>query len=406
MKSLDALECLFVTSKSAMAAPRDRRLDSSLGTFLNHVFSTGGTGYGLPMKLVSLTLIDEDFVREEAPTFDSSPYVQMAPQLRHLCVDVDNPITIREILRCLPSAAIRTLSTPSAWRAVRDLDINELAERDYTQHINHFIYECAEAKNLDEMVLLGAWEAHTYLVTKLNTAWDSTYSISELVLGTKEPAYYGNERNSCLWKAINWCDINTIRHSLYGYRCPDFLDRWGHELQRLRIDHVNIEELNIEEIGCLPSKNSLRILMLSPRSFGSKIIGVEEPACLESFPEGRFALAISQFWFPALRVLVLNGYRFWLELPDRETQSSAVVKVWHFITAQFDTIQSVEIQKWITPRDRKFLSDMYPSGDGNDHSSEWEQMDMNEPTLEAFRIRNFMVMLPVEDVGKEQMGGR
>ncbi|MCJ1384802.1 hypothetical protein MMC17_007920 [Xylographa soralifera] len=401
MKNLNSLECLFVASKSAMENPRDRRLDSSLGTFLNHIFSSGGTGYGLPTKLVSLTLVDQNFKREEAPAFDSNPYVQTVPQLKHLCVDVDNPVTIQEILRCLPSVAIKILSVPSALRADQEPGIHELAERNYTQFINHFIYECAEPNKLSEIVLLGAWEAHTNLPTKINTAWDGTYSISELVLSTKEPAYYENARNYCLWKCIKWGDIHTIRHSLYGYRCPDLFERWGHEVQRLRIDDINVEELDFEEIGCLPSKSSLRILMLCPQSFGSNAVGLQEPACLESFSEGRFALAVSHFWFPSLRVLVLNGYRFWLELPDPATQCSAVVKVWHFLEAQFDAVQSVEIHKWITPRDRKFLSDVYPSGDGIDHGSEWEQMDMNNPSLEAFRLRNFMVLLPVEGEGKE-----
>ena len=328
--------------------------------------------------------------------------MQSVPQLKHLCVDVDNPFTIQEILRCLRSFTLEVLSVPSGLRTVQNPGIDGLEECDYTQHITHFICGCAEPDKLSEIVLLAAWEAHTCLPTKLNRAWDGIYSISELVLGTKEPDYYENARNYCLWRTIGWGDINTIRHSLYGYRLPDLLERWGRQVQRLRIDNVNAAELDFEEIGYLPSKSSLRILMLCPQSFGSNAIGLEKPASLESFPEGRFALAVSQFWFPSLRVLVLNGYRFWFELSKSETKSCRTVKVWHFLDAQFDAVQSVKIQKWMTPRDRKFLSDVYPSGDGNDHRSEWAQMDMENPTLEVFRLRNFMVMLPVEDVGRKE----
>ncbi|MCJ1432178.1 hypothetical protein MMC27_001534 [Xylographa pallens] len=406
LKRLSSLECLFVASKSALENPRDRRLDSSLGTLFGHIFCTGSTEYGLPTKLVSLTLVDDNFRREEAPTFDFILLIHSVPQLKHLCVDVDNPFTIQEILRCLRSIAMKVLSVPSGLRTVQNPGTNELEECDYTQHITHFICGCAEPDKLNEIVLLAAWEAHTCLPTKLNRAWDNKYSISELVLGTKEPEYYENARNYCLWKTIGWGDINTIRHSLYGYKVPDLLERWGRQVQRLRIDTVNAAELDLKEICYLPSKSCLRILMLHPQSFGSNAIGLGKPASLESFPEGRLALAVAQFWFPSLRVLVLNGYRFWFEVSDSKTKSSAIVKVWHFLEAQFDAVQSVKIQKWITPRDRKFLSNVYPSGDGIDHGSEWEQMDMDNPTPEAFRLRNFMVMLPVDDVGQGMTGRR
>ena len=65
IRSLKSLECLLVASKSAMEKPRDRRLDSSLGTFLSYVLSTGGTEYGLPKTLRSLILVDDNFRRYE-----------------------------------------------------------------------------------------------------------------------------------------------------------------------------------------------------------------------------------------------------------------------------------------------------------------------------------------------------
>ena len=325
--------------------------------------------------------------------------------MKHLCVDVDNPSTIQEILQCLSSTAIKVLSVPSGLRTIQNPDLDKLEEDDYTQHVTRFIAAYAEPNKLSEIVLLGAWEAHTCFPTRFNIAFDGEYSISEVVLGTKEPDYYDHSRNYCLWQTIRWGDIDTIRHNLYGYRYPDLLERWGRQVERLRIDRVNVEKLDFPEIDYLPSKSSLPILMLCPQSFGSTAIGLEKLPSLDSFPEGRFALAVSQSWFPSLRVLVLNGYRFWLEVSGSEIQppASAVVKVWHFLDAQFDAVQSVEIQKWMTPRDQKFLSDVHPSGDGNDHGAEWEGMDMESPTLEAFRLRNFMVMLRAEGVEQDGM---
>ncbi|MCJ1284338.1 hypothetical protein MMC26_003669 [Xylographa opegraphella] len=397
IQCLSSLECLFVASKSAIDNPRDRRLDSSLGTLLAYMFTAR---YGLPTKLVSFTLVDDDFKRQGAPAFDPIPCIQSAPQLKHICVDVDNPSTIQEILRCLPSITVEVLSVPSGLRTVQNPGLGQLEECDYTQHIIRFIYGRAEPRKLSEIVLLAAWDAHTCLPTKINVACDGEYSISEVVLGTKEPEFYDYAKNYCLWKTIGWGDINTIRHTLYGYRFPDLFERWGRQVERLRIDSVNVEALDSEEIGYLPSKKSMRILMLCPQSFGSTAIRPEEPPSLESFPEGRFALAVAQSWFPSLRVLVLNGYRFWLAHSDPETQCSAAVQVWNFLEAQFDAVQSVALQQWITPRDQKFLSDVYPSGDGVDHGSEWEQSDVNQPSLTEFRLRNFMVMLPVAGVGQ------
>jgi len=74
-------------------------------------------------------------------------------------------------------------------------------------------------------------DTYPSLANALNGTWRGSFSITELVLTTKSPLFYGRFR-----RLQNWDEANTLEHNLYGYHTPHLIGRWGTQLQRLRIE--------------------------------------------------------------------------------------------------------------------------------------------------------------------------
>lgn len=132
---------------------------------------------------------------------------------------------------------------------------------------------------------------------------------------------------------------------------------------------------------------------------------------MNSFKEGQIALSIISENLARLRVLVIGGYRFWVErrptvnvtdgatvLPRSNTIKNKT-KLWHFVHAQNDAQQGVQIARSLSSRDWSFLDEIPAHARKDDDRAahakgapDGNYMFERRPSLQMKKHRNYMVL--------------
>lgn len=256
--------------------------------------------------------------------------------------------------------------------------------------LNHIIR--SQRSTLQRLEILRAWGTDREFVQTLNDTWNGTYSIQELVLGSRSPIFFYRVRNE--WK--RQFPIPTLKHYLYGYDNIENNGRWGTKLQRLRIDHIEIDDLNVDDLSD-PCHIKLKILMLQPCKMRHD---PDRPSpSTESCESSRMKLAsaIAAQALPTLRVIVIGPRWFWLE--RRDSVGGPASKVWEWPHAQEDAVQSIEMSKHLSDLDRTFLANVTIPWYAERHHVEWKYSPWGAsrpewPDEEMMNSWNVMTLLP------------
>jgi hypothetical protein len=306
-------------------------------------------------------------------------------KLEEICAALDNITTPSNLWSIFPQDLPLKFSIPSGIQGC----LPALADPNFGKALSGIIASRQNA--LEQITLVGAWAGHHSLVEQLNKDWQGVYAVQELVLGTKEPDFYK------AWPGRNpWRSVKALKNDLYGYHCLEDRGMWGNKLQRLRIDHTDCTDINMDEISQDDFTN-VRVLMFHAQL--TKNGPVELPPYQESSPEWRLANEISAHT-PPLRVLVVGPHWFWLE--RNGAAGPPVRKIWPFQCAQGDYQQGAEIEKSLPNRDWSFLMDSrVPRYDEQPHK-EWRRASPAEPSCWVFSLWNYIGLLP--EVVKDDKG--
>ena len=264
---------------------------------------------------------------------------------------------------------------------------------------------------LRQITLLNAWQDNTslrgygrYPLQELNANWDSTFTPQELVLGTTPPSnlieyrYYPSDSPDGRTELRDYCNfiITLIRQNYYGS-----------SLRRLRIDQINFYEDVLDDFFAHLSCDNITVLMLYPWPRATNHSDFQLPCDLKMFKEGQVAMTVVSHGLPELRVLVIGGYHFWIDRsPPKTREPNAALspsfpglRLWHLSLAEQDPDQSIAIKRWLTRRDRYFMSDLPPHPRLQDSwaRSYWEDESNNcllirDPCLQMRKHRNYTVL--------------
>ena len=347
----------------------------------------------------------------------SSSYSTFHPALTDIFLDINNLTALENIFNWLQLPVLERFTVPSVIIIPaldryaghpdnEDLILVDTAYPNLVALINRLIQR--HETTLHQVTLLNAWQdgggEGSGTVRELSHDWSCSFSTQELVLGTLSPDFYRHMHPTPR--------PNTLRNSFYMPRKAIDGPRWGSSLQRLRIDQLDFDGLMIDGF-VTPELAYLKVLMLHPwsvRSSSSKST-VSLPSNMNSFKEGRIALGIISENLPRLRILVIGGYRFWVErrpavnatddawVPSRSNTIKNTMKLWHFLHAQNDAQQRVQIARSLSSRDWSFLDDIpaHPRKDDSRAAHAKGAPDGNYlfwrwPSLQMRKHRNYMVL--------------
>ena len=314
----------------------------------------------------------------------------MSPmKLRQLYIDIKKSDSILSLVDYFGEQSISTLSVPGASQSKTGINWPQV-DPSHVHCLNHLIR--SQSSTLQRLEILRAWGTDREFVQTLNDTWNGIYSIQELVLGSRSLIFYLSVPN--YWKSQ--LPFPTLKHYLYGYDGIENNGRWGTKLQRLRIDHIDIDDLTVD---CLsdPCHTKLKILMLQPCKMRHNPNGplLSTESC--EFSRMKLASAIAVQALPALRVIVIGASWFWLE--RRDSVNGPASKVWEWSYAQEDAVQSIEMSKHLSTLDRTFLANMTIPWYAERHHYEWKYSHFrarkpDRPDEEMINTWNVMTLLP------------
>ena len=174
------------------------------------------------------------------------------------------------------------------------------------------------------------------------------------------------------------------------------IGRWGTKLRRLRIDHIEIDNLDLDGLSD-PSYMELKIIMLRPSRQRLDNLSFSSSTDLNQTSVRNLALSIAKHTLPALRVIVIGPCWFWVE--KREGDSVPAPTLWDWGSARQDAAQSLEIFEHLSPLDWSFLTNTkILRHDERDHvewnkGGFWPHLPI-DPSWEMKRMWNFMTILP------------
>ena len=356
------------------------------------------------------------------------------PALTDIFLDVNNLTALTNMFNWLQMPALERFAVPAVITIPaldqhagappdENLILPDTAYPDLVRLIKSLIER--HETTLHQVTLLNAWqdggEDGSGTVRELNHDWCCSFFTQELVLGTASPDFYRY--------VVRHPRLPILCNSFYMSRRTIDGPRWGSNLQRLRIDQLDFDGLVLDGF-VTPELEYLKILMLHPWSVSSSSSNLKAslPSDMKSFKEGRLALDIISENLPRLRVLVIGGYRFWIERRlngngtngatghSRSSTFKDTTKLWHLSTAQKDRQQYIQMARDLSSRDWSFLDDLpaHPrkddpravranrARDGNYLFGRW-------PSLQMRKHRNYMVLTrenPDADVRTTQPGKR
>lgn len=217
------------------------------------------------------------------------------------------------------------------------------------------------SKSLKHITLLNAWLNFQAYTLDIDQPWSSFMDVWHVYLSEHPKTYfYRNEYNKLRWRVFgnNECSM-----------------KWGSSVSRMRIDQVNLHDLEVNRIDNVSDGlQQLRVLVLQPLAQQvcdySKLNGIrsvpypyepfgpELPDNVDILNEGKIAQAISAQDLPALRIIAVGRYRFWLEnLPISKANDSCHRKVWFLRRALQNAEQEAEILRTVNKEDWQFLAD-------------------------------------------------
>ncbi|KAL9116702.1 MAG: hypothetical protein Q9187_006772, partial [Circinaria calcarea] len=292
-------------------------------------------------------------------------------------LDIDNLTALENIFKSLQIPALERFAVPAVitilaldpWVGPPDNEDLILVDTAYTDLVGliNSLTQKHEA-TLQQVTLFNAWqeggEDGRGTMRELSHDRCCSFLTHELVLSTPSPDFCRRTPRS-----------NTLRNSFYGLRRAIDGPRWGSDLQRhlqrIRIDQLDFDGLVLDGLAT-PELAHLKILMLNPwslRLFPSDTAS-SFPADMNSFNEGQIALGIISENIPVFRVLVIGGYRFWVErnftvnttddatVPSRLNIIKNTTKLRYFLHAQNDAQQRLQIARCLSGRDWSFLNEI------------------------------------------------
>jgi hypothetical protein len=155
-------------------------------------------------------------------------------------------------------------------------------------------------------------------------------------------------------------------------RAADFLARtgkkdWGHDVHRIRLDRFDLEDIHVGFENADTWRDT-KILVLNPRlewhhglfldpnearSMQAQYLDRKHALGLTNHHDASTEIAIVQDLLgkigPKIRVISINGYRFWIE-PTTQM-------IWHLRDAVKDSAQSILIKLSLDTADWEFLSE-------------------------------------------------
>ena len=217
------------------------------------------------------------------------------------------------------------------------------------------------------------------LVPKLNDMWDNCFAAEELVLRTREPAFYEGHK----WNGEP-LGRTTLRNYLYGYNAPTASGRWGSKLQRIRLHEVDHRGL---EFDCLSDATfaNVRILVLLQRTQEN----AEEdplPSDVSPLAEGKQAAILSRS-IASLCVVVIGCYRFWV---GRSASHPDTPKVWRLEHALGDRTQCAKVRARLSARDWDFVTE------NQARETPENFVEQNRSTSDVLKECNYVVLRRVD----------
>jgi len=299
-------------------------------------------------------------------------------QLEEIRIDIDNVNTVSRLLDMFPRHRLAAISVPSGCRSTRAYTYHP----DLYEILNHIIGGSKDGRT--PITLLNAWNSRPDLTHLLNQNSLKTYSLQELVLGTKDPRHYELTHGPYLLK--------SFRENLYGhYKSPEYATRWGSALRRLRIDDLDWLDLDLSALSHDTCKR-IKILMLGAQHMAQS---AKEPFRDDhATREWQLANAVSSY-APALRVIVIGSHWYWLD--RHNVAGSPLIRIWLFQQAQEDQEQRAKMIEALSDRDWSFLTDESVPRFNEYPNMEWRGPWSAEPGHEMFSMWNYIVLLPIED---------
>lgn len=284
--------------------------------------------------------------------------------------------------------------------------------------------------SLVQMTILDIWNLEQFQATQLNTLLGNEYSCHDLVLGTRNYAYYDHYgmRSDKQSLDLDFCGYpsapedsdlmvrNRICQQLSTYESQP---RWPTSIQRIRIDQTNLSRLKLSTLSST-SFPQLRILVIRPwqihrfensntyynialaRGVGDPLFFTRNPKMAETVAFNMAYYFVRDENFPRLQVLVIGGHWFWISkdtIPDVE---SVGYRCWQFSKAEKDPVQSRAIAASLSDRDWCFLKEIPRSPPEEDFGC--AGVFLARPAEEMIRRRNYMVFYRHNASEKVQKG--
>jgi hypothetical protein len=298
---------------------------------------------------------------------------------------------ITSFLKSLPAQTLTEISC--RWPVPQTRPDLAKAYRDQMQNMRSVITN--QQETLQRIEILRAWGTESNFAETFNNDWKGVFSIRELVLGTMTPSFYESTVRTWAEKIPH----RSLEQYLFGvgYSAPAAVGRWGFKLQRVRIDHIEVDSLDLDGLSG-EYHLELRVLMLCPSSTRRDDIGKTSSLAQDrEFSYEKLAADIADHALPALRVIVIGPYWFWLE---HYTSGELLLrKVWNWDNARKDTKQGREMFAILNDSDWRFLTDTRVPRYGERDHMEWNMSGFNKnlpaiPSTEMINTWNYMTALP------------
>lgn len=279
------------------------------------------------------------------------------------------------LVDCFPNDTLQCISLPGSSYNAHAL------YRGFDAHVDHAIVKHKEP--LDRIRLVRAWKTDLRWIDEFVDRWSGAYEVQELVLGTRNPEWY------------YLCKLSpkpTLSHYLCGFHGDTHGDigRWGSRIERIRIDHVDISDLEVSVLS-EPPYSRLNILMLQPAprgSYDSILSGckaIDESVCFE------LAKRVISQAAPSLRVVVIADHWYWA---PRDSSGGAL---WTWADAMDDSSQYDLILSSLSKAELDFLHDSTVPYWHERNLFEWHrrlgkdvQKQRYEPSTEMFNQWNYL----------------
>lgn len=210
---------------------------------------------------------------------------------------------------------------------------------------------------LESFTLLNAWGWYNSDHDVASEPWLSTMILQQVYLSDLASAYEDDDHR-----------LNTLSHIIF--RSLKGSDFWGPGIVHMRLGEVSLDDLEVDDIASGEQDfQHLRVLVIrASTQCGADHVthalphpqnpfGPTLPGCTHSLKEGQIARQITAQDLPSLRIIVFNGYKFWIQ---PATTKASTREIWFLRRALEDPEQEVLIADSVNQDDWKFLAEGGP----------------------------------------------